>query len=146
MPTTLVLDTNAWLDLLVFRSDVLRPLHAGVAAGDARIAVDDRALAELDRVLGYPVLRLTPGARQVVLDAAKSLGTRIEAQPPKLPRCRDPDDQMFLEIAVSAGAAWLLTRDLDLLRMARRMSREHGVAIATPAQWHEATADQISKR
>ena len=146
MTTTLVLDTNAWLDLLVFRSDVLQSLPVGVAAGDLRVAIDERALAELDRVLGYPVLRLAPEARDAVLDAAKSLATRIESQPPKLPRCRDPDDQIFLEIAVTAGAAWLITRDLELLRMARRMARDHGVAIVTPAQWDEATAGQISKR
>ena len=45
---------------------------------------------------------------------------------------------MFLEIAVAAGARWLVTRDAALLRLARRMAREHGVDIVTPAAWREA--------
>ena len=37
-----------------------------------------------------------------------------------LPRCRDKDDQKFLELARDAGADQLISADKDLLRLARR--------------------------
>ena len=37
----------------------------------------------------------------------------------RLPRCRDADDQKFLELAATAGADVLVTKDRELLRMKR---------------------------
>lgn len=132
--TTLVLDTNAWLDLLVFRDAALADLEAAVADGRVRLAIDARGLAELARVLRYPALALDDGTAAGLLAHARALATPVEvSSPAALPRCRDPDDQPFLEVAVAAGATALLTRDAELLRLARRMARDHGVAVVEPA-------------
>ncbi|WP_133478237.1 putative toxin-antitoxin system toxin component, PIN family [Cognatilysobacter segetis] len=154
-PPTLVLDTNAWLDLLVFRDPSLNGLTDDVRTGRVRIAVDARALDELSRVLGYDALALDGEAAAAHLAVARSLATTIDVPAMRLPRCRDPDDQAFLEIAVAARARALLTRDAELLRMAGRMAREHGLAIVPPSAWRDALAapksvaratDQMSKR
>ena len=137
---------DAWLDLLVFDDPALRGLAEVVASRALAIAIDARARAELERVLAYPALALDASARARLLDIADGLATRRDVAPRVLPRCADPDDQMFLEIAVDAGARWLLTRDAALLRMARRMQREHGLAIIRPAAWREAYDAQMSKR
>ena len=50
----LVLDTNVWLDWLVFDDPGIAPIAAAVAAGSAEVVIDDAAEAELARVLGYP--------------------------------------------------------------------------------------------
>ena len=139
-PPTLVLDTNAWLDLLVFRDAAVAGLAAAVRDGRLRIATDARALDELERVLRYAVLALHADSASAAALEARSLAFIVEAPPLPLPRCRDPDDQMFLEIAVAAGAASLLTRDAELLRLAPRMRREHGVVIAYPAAWRDLLA------
>lgn len=55
-----------------------------------------------------------------------------------LPRCRDRDDQKFLELAYQAGAVALLTRDDELLRLARRAKRDGLFTILPPASWREA--------
>ncbi|GAB6196640.1 putative toxin-antitoxin system toxin component, PIN family [Lysobacter xanthus] len=140
---TLVLDTNAWLDLLVFDDAALAGVEADACDGSVRLAVDGRTLAELRRVLRYPVLGLARPVIDATMERAQRLGHAVDvgALPP-LPACRDPDDQMFLEVAVASHARTLLTRDDDLLRMHRRMSREHGLAILTPAAWRA----QMSKR
>ena len=52
-----------------------------------------------------------------------------------LPRCRDPDDQRFLELARDAGAAALVTRDRELLRLARRTMRMARFDVLTPESW-----------
>jgi uncharacterized protein len=44
-------------------------------------------------------------------------------------RCRDPDDAMFVECAVSAGATYLVSGDDDLLTL----GQIEGVSIVTPA-------------
>ena len=33
------------------------------------------------------------------------------------PQCRDPNDQKFIDLAITAGAAALITRDNDLLSL-----------------------------
>ena len=47
-------------------------------------------------------------------------------------RCRDADDQKFLDLSFAYGAKWLLTRDRDLLSLARRTHID-GLTIVTPA-------------
>ena len=49
-------------------------------------------------------------------------------------RCSDPDDQKFIDLAVAAGARWLVTRDRAVLRLASRM-RSAGVLVVTPQAW-----------
>ena len=48
--------------------------------------------------------------------------------------CRDPLDQKFLDLAVSTQAGWLITRDRDLLKLARK-TRRQGLFIVTPERW-----------
>jgi hypothetical protein len=43
----------------------------------------------------------------------------VQPEPAALPRCKDRDDQKFLELARDAGADWLVTADKALLRLAR---------------------------
>jgi predicted nucleic acid-binding protein len=52
---------------------------------------------------------------------------------PSLPRCEDPDDQKFLELARHAGARWLVSRDKALLKLAGKMQQRAGVAVIAPA-------------
>ena len=50
-------------------------------------------------------------------------------------RCRDPDDQKFIDLAVAVGAALLFSKDRALLDLARP-ARAIGIEVMTPAQWH----------
>ena len=138
---TFVLDTNAWLDLLVFRDPALDGLEAAARDGMLGIAIDARALDELARVLRYDTLRLGDDDARAILATAQALASPIAIETlPRLPRCRDPDDQMFLEIAVAARADAILSRDDELLRLHRRMTREFGVAVIAPDAWRDVDA------
>jgi predicted nucleic acid-binding protein len=62
---------------------------------------------------------------------------RIEAPAPealqeRLPLCRDPHDQKFLEAALAAKADFLITKDQALLELARCVSP---FRIVTPAEF-----------
>jgi predicted nucleic acid-binding protein len=135
-PPLLVLDTNVCLDLYVFGNPHCAPLKAALAAGAALALTDAACRAEWLRVLDYPQLALDAARRaaaQAQFDAQLRLwmqGAPVAA--PALPRCRDPDDQKFLELAQACGARCLLTRDNALLKLARHTRREHGFDILTP--------------
>ena len=132
----LVLDTNVWLDWLVFGDAEVAPLRAAVERGRARVFIDAACEAELARVLAYPLghLRLDAQAQAACLAECRRIASRGEsAAPPAwaLPACRDPDDQKFLELARDCGADLLLTKDRALLELARRTP----FRIVTPRAW-----------
>lgn len=89
------------------------------------VVVSGRCEEELVRVLAYDLGRFTLEAsgQAAALAEARRVSRRMEAPLPadaRLPRCRDPDDQMFLETALASGAECLVTRDRELLACARR--------------------------
>ena len=133
MTQRVVLDTNAWLDWLVFRDPGVSAIREAVSAGTAELWIDEACEAELARVLAYPLGRFTldAAAQEKALAEARALAKRWDdpARDAKLPVCRDPDDQKFLALAAACGAQVLVTKDLELLRLARRVP----FRILTPA-------------
>jgi uncharacterized protein len=124
-----VLDTNVWLDVLVFDDPKARRLRQGFD-----IVIDAACSAELERVLAYPLGKwtLSDERRLSCLEALRSLARRHEGteEAAALPRCADPDDQKFLALAASAGADVLVTKDEALLRLGGRVP----FRIARPAE------------
>ncbi|AIO66909.1 PIN domain-containing protein [Burkholderia oklahomensis] len=202
----MVLDSNVWIDILVFDDPAARPIRDALETGAITALIDVRCLVELERVLDYPqfkarsvdkaaalatVARLservagpdrgepresaaTTGAgvdRSLAIassagasnspnplnasdlpdatDAADAQADRTDspspadaaapspaadAPPPRpLPKCKDRDDQKFLELAYAARADWLVSKDRALLKLARRTERDFGFRIAQPA-------------
>jgi len=133
-----VLDTNAVLDWLVFGDPTCDLLGAAIASGQVRWLATRDMLAELDAVLARDPLRCCYERSKRALTAALSLVKLAEFEayptPAQAPRCRDVDDQKFIELAVCVGASSLLTRDRALLEL-RDHAQHLGVSIRTPAQW-----------
>jgi len=128
MTVRLVLDTHVWLDWLVFDDPRVAPIRQALAAGDVHVFMDSRCEAELARVLGYPRRRTTldADAQAACLAEFRRNSHRWIDEPstadplPRLPQCKDPDDQKFLELALACGADALVTRDQALLELSRR--------------------------
>lgn len=137
-----VLDTNTVLALWMFRDPALQALRTWIEAGGGILATRDDALEELRHVLAYPRFALDPSRRDVLFADYRARTTPVSGAGPcaALPACRDPDDQKFLEIAATSGAAWLLTRDKALLRLARHRLVRARFAIATPEHLSRALA------
>lgn len=136
-PPRIVLDTNVWLDLLLFDDPRTARLHAALTGGDLVAVADEAGRSEWRRVLRYPVLRLDEDACGNLEKAFDALARHwpARADSASLPRCADPDDQKFLELAHRAGARWLLSRDRALLVLDRRCRREGRFGILTPEAW-----------
>jgi putative PIN family toxin of toxin-antitoxin system len=118
----LVLDTNTVLDVLHFHDPVAAPLGAALAAGRLLALHDTATLDELQRVLGYAKLRIGAAKASRLLADYRQSSVAIagKGSPVALPLCRDPDDQIFLELAARGQAAWLVSRDRRVLQLARR--------------------------
>jgi putative PIN family toxin of toxin-antitoxin system len=130
-----VVDTNVLLALWLFRDPVVEALHAAFASGQLRPVRSAATDAEFAEVLARPELFSVEPERQLRLLAAwQAVATLTEASQVAPWTCRDPLDQKFLDLAVSAGAGWLITRDRDLLKLARK-TRRQGLVIVTPENW-----------
>lgn len=132
-----VLDTQVCLDLWLFGDARAAALRVALDNGALQGVRDARSRAEWRRVLRYPALALDAArcaALEFVYDErlAPFEADGAPVPPPPLPRCADPDDQPFLELALASGAHALLTRDAALLRLARRVARQGRFAILTP--------------
>ena len=121
-----VLDTNVWLDWLVFDDPATAPIKAAVAVSRAEVFIDAACEAELERSLGYDLGKRTVDIAACIAECRR-VARRIESPVPeaeraKLPACRDRDDQKFLEAALAARAGFLVTKDRALLELAARVA------------------------
>jgi uncharacterized protein len=139
----LVLDTHVWLDWLVFEDPGIVPIRNAVGTGQVELYVDAVCEEELARVLarGFAKRTLDAAAQAACIAQCRRLARRIDAAAPageraRLPACRDPDDQKFLEAALAAGAQFLITKDRRLLELARHRARLP-FRIVTPAAFAE---------
>jgi predicted nucleic acid-binding protein len=131
-----VLDTNIVLDAFVFSDAAALPLRAGLQDGSLQwIATPDMRI-ELARVLGYaqivPRLAFYGLQADEVLAAFDRHARRVEAAPKAPVTCADPDDQIFIDLAVRHRCA-LLSKDRAVLRMRKRLAAlgvHVGIALA----------------
>lgn len=81
-----------------------------------QVAVSEPVLAELIDVLHRPRLArfLNPDLRAALLSQLLALGVHF-APAVRVTECRDPKDDKYLELALAAGAAALVSSDDDLL-------------------------------
>ncbi|MCB1634184.1 MAG: putative toxin-antitoxin system toxin component, PIN family [Xanthomonadales bacterium] len=137
-PLRAVLDTNVWLDLLLFGDTGSAGIRRAIDKGRLLPLLDAGCLEEFRRVLGYAQWALSTERQQQLWQAARHwLQDPLGPLPPALPRCRDPDDQKFLELAARGGAQMLLTRDRDLLMLARRCRKLGLFHILSPADFDD---------
>jgi len=151
----LVMDTNVWLDWLVFDDPAVAPIRSAVAARRATVFIDEPCAAELGRVLGRKLGRrsLDAAAQAACLAEVRRIAKPIEQveraeQEEKLvlPRCRDTDDQKFLECAAAARADILITKDQALLELSRRRTRPPPFYIVPPQGFDDAQLAAIGSR
>lgn len=138
-----MLDTNVWLDWLVFEDAGVSRLREAAADGRVEIYADEACLSELERVLAYPLLAtaLDAAVQAAHLATAREVARMLDRNDPArdhghegaLPLCRDRDDQKFLDLARDCRAGALVTKDRALLELGRRKRRPLPFRIARPA-------------
>lgn len=129
--------------LAVLRYPALKLDEAGIAVAVARF---DAAVTLLPRATAVetqlPVEASSVALAPIEITAATPFAETTTAT---LPRCRDPDDQKFLELAAASGAAVLFSRDAEVLRLGRRTKRDGLFAIMKPEDWNPVGAASAAK-
>lgn len=129
----LVLDTNVWLDWLLFGDPSIGPLAA--RQDSLVLLATEPMLAETGAVIARPHFALEPDRRRDLLARQRALVTVCPVAPDCRLACTDRDDQMFIDLAVAHRVDWLISRDKALLRLRRHAWRRFGLRIGTPSQW-----------
>ena len=120
-----VLDTNVVLSALVFSRGSLAELRLAWQTKRCAPLVCRATAAELMRVLSYPKFKLQPEQQEELLAdyLPYCRSVHLPAKPPRLPICRDLDDQVFLQLAAVGEADFLVSGDRDLLGLAGEFER-----------------------
>ncbi len=129
--TRLVIDTNWVLDLWVFDDPRAAALRDLLEAGQCQWLACEPMLDELARVLTYPMVakRLQQKERSQTdtLAHIRRFANTVDVPPRHVLRCDDPDDQVFIDLAVQQRAT-LLSKDRAVLRLRSRLA-SWGVAV-----------------
>ena len=134
----LVLDTNVWLDWLVFNDPSTQWLDQAERADPFQLLATAHTRDEFLSVLPRTAIvkRLPqPRQRQEVAWRFESMLT-LTGQPNRgLLTCTDPDDQVFIDLALAHQAQALVTRDKAVLALAKRAGKRYGLQIVTPNEY-----------
>ncbi|TXK31095.1 putative toxin-antitoxin system toxin component, PIN family [Ottowia sp. GY511] len=129
-----MIDTNCVLDLWVFQDPGATGLLNAVTAGRLHWCATLVMREELARVLGYPqVERRLGGTSLSAQDVLAKFDAHAHIAPPpptSTVRCRDADDQVFIDLAVQHRAI-LVSKDARVIELARRLA-PWGVAQVRP--------------
>jgi uncharacterized protein len=128
-----ILDTNALLDWRVFKDPAAHPLAEAILKGRLRWLACPSMEQEWHQVWPRSYLKAWQPEPMLTLTVFKH--AEFVEEPPRGPfRCKDPDDQVFIDLAVHVGATWLFSKDAALLKLARR-ARQRGVNVLSLQSW-----------
>lgn len=126
-----VLDNNLLISGLLLPASISgRVFHLVLKAGE--ILVSEATLNELAEVLARPKFDryISVKDRQEILRLLSRVA-QIVPVTYTIHACRDPNDDMVLEVAVNGEAQAIVTGDQDLLSL----NPFHGISIVTPAKY-----------
>ncbi len=140
MSTTplVVIDTNVLVSAALSPHSVPAQAFRRVLERE-RFAICEQSMAELQDVLSRDKFdRFTSRQRRMaLLDLVRVHGVAFTVEPHDFaavgPACRDPDDALFLALALAAQAQTIVSGDDDLLTL----HPWRGITICTPAQYLE---------
>jgi putative PIN family toxin of toxin-antitoxin system len=122
----IILDTNIVLDLFVYNDPRQANLDKALRAGALQWLATSAMRSELARVLDYPQVAkrrlVNHQPAEAVLAQMDSLAKFVDAAPKAPYTCKDPDDQIFIDLACEHQCA-LLSKDKAVLAMRSRLSR-----------------------
>ena len=129
MKPVVVLDTNILLDILVFDDQRAHPLRGALTNKTIDAVATAQTIEEFQDVISRPQFDLSL-EQQKEIDLQWQTWSRIlddvsiEVAPWK---CKDRDDQVFINLAYSLRPAILISKDKLVLKIAKRAIKENVV-------------------
>jgi uncharacterized protein len=118
-PRRVVLDTNVVASALLFPGPTMAQLRRAWMDGSIVPLVCRETTLELVRVLAYPKFELSEDEHaQLLADYLPWCEVvTVDLESPRGPRCRDPQDQVFVELAIEGRAECIVSGDRALLEL-----------------------------
>ncbi len=117
---SVVYDCMVFLQGLISESGVAVNCFELFENGIVELFVSEEVLAEIQDVITRPKLqakysRLTDERAEKLVEVLKTKATLVKNVPPVFNYARDPKDEKYINLAVAAGAEFIISRDTDLL-------------------------------
>ncbi|MBU3621751.1 putative toxin-antitoxin system toxin component, PIN family [Polynucleobacter sp. CS-Odin-A6] len=121
-----VLDTNILLDIFVFNDERVAHLKHAIEAKYIQAIASQKTLAEFADVISRPLFKLDGQTQSAILEQWQSVAQLYDDSnlTPAPWKCRDTDDQIFLDLAYQLRPAILISKDNALLQIASRAAQE----------------------
>ena len=121
-----VFDTNVLLDLFVFNDFRAIHLKEALVAGKVTALATPKTLEEFTDVIARPLFALDKAMQDQTLQRWSSLARivpdeTLQSAPWK---CRDLDDQVFLDLAYTSKPCTLISKDNEVLVFSSRAAKE----------------------
>jgi len=133
----IVLDTNVLVSGLLSPHGAPAAIVRMVASGTVTLCADARVLGEYALVLARPKFGFAPGRVSALLDLITADAIHVAPDPLRV-RLPDPDDEPFLEAALSEEAVCLVTGNLAHFPPAARA----GATVMSPTEFVQLMRDR----
>jgi len=136
LPIVIAVDTNVWVSAFITPHGYSARLKQHWRANRFDVVISTELLAELAEVLVRPRLRIKYGYSHeevtVYLRSLTELASIVKVTG-RLNLCRDPDDNILIETAVLGQAAYIVSRDQDVVRDTKVIQylESHGIQTMT---------------
>ncbi len=133
----IVLDTNCIVSALLFPKGSASWLaHAWMQQRFIPLVSRDTT-TELMRVFSYPKFQLSQDEQELLLAEFLPYAEAVQVKnvPGKLPEIKDPNDLMFLKLAVAGKADALVSDDIHILSVKSQLGRISILTVNEFADW-----------
>lgn len=128
---TVIFDTNLLLDFFVFSDPRTVPLWEAAKNGTICVVTSEPCLFELRDVLTRSQFNLSSSEVEDAVQSFCKVAKIKEVTHAASAKCKDPDDQKFLDLLEESAPAILVTKDKLVLRC-RRLVLKLGCDILEP--------------
>ena len=137
MRHTVVLDTNILLDILVFDDQRAHPLRAALETQLIDAVATQNTVDEFLDVIGRSQFGLDVEQQKLIALQWKDWARLIPEQEVMVApwKCKDRDDQVFINLAYSLRPATLISKDKQVLKIAKRAIKESIVITSNHDQF-----------
>lgn len=133
-----IFDTNVLLDLFVFNDFRALRLKQALVNREIDALATPATLEELTEVIARPLFSLDKACQEQILlqwrSLARVLDDRSLLKAPWI--CQDPDDQVFLDLALTTKPCTLISKDNEVLRFAGKAAAEQILITADYRSFH----------
>jgi putative PIN family toxin of toxin-antitoxin system len=137
MHQTLILDTNILLDILVFDDQRAHPLRVALSNQELDALVTEDTLDEFIDVISRPQFNLDKQKQAEILLQWQSWSRLVKQSDLQVApwKCKDRDDQVFINLAFTFKPSTLISKDKLVLKLAKRAIKEQVIITSDHLQF-----------